>query len=114
MDIITRIQKLENRSWFYARPCGELDMDSAETLKSVLINGLLKNGCRMLWLDMTDVTFIDSSGLGVILGRYRELKPAGGKIVITGANEQIHRLLIAAGLHRIIKIEKAQPHEEVR
>ena len=41
-----------------------------------------------------------------ILGRYRELEPMGGKIIITHPHEQVYRLLTASGLHRIIDIDK--------
>ena len=108
MEIITKKKKIKGRSWLYVHPCGELDMDSADEFKTAITEGLLKYGCRMVELDMSAVTFIDSSGLGVIMGRYRELAPVDGKIIITGANEQVCRLLIASGLQRIIEIKKEE------
>ena len=112
MEIITNKLKTKGRSWLYVHPCGELDMNSAEEFKKALSEGLLKNGCRMIELDMTAVTFIDSSGLGVIMGRYRELEPVGGKIIITGTNDQVYRLLTASGMHRIIEIRKTESVRE--
>lgn len=106
MEIIINIKKYQNKEWLYLQPAGELDMASADDLKQAIINGLAKSGCRMLWLDFKAVSFIDSSGLGVLLGRYRELAPLGGKILITHANSQVYRLLCAAGLHRIMEIDK--------
>lgn len=106
MEIISKIKKFQNKEWLYIKPIGELDMASAEKLKKAISDGLTKSGSRMLWLDFVQISFIDSSGLGVLLGRYRELAPLGGKIIITHPNAQVYRLLTASGLHRIIEIDK--------
>ena len=74
--------------------------------RSELETAIAAGGYRYLWLDMAAVTFIDSSGLGVILGRYRQLQPLGGSVIITRPSEQIYRLLTAAGLHRIMEIDR--------
>jgi len=114
MEIITKIKKYQNRDWLYLKPSGELDMASADQLKKTIIEGLAKSGCRMLWLDFALVSFIDSSGLGVLLGRYRELAPLGGKIIITHANAQVYRLLFASGLHRIMEIDRPASFKYVK
>ena len=106
MEITSKIKKYQNRDWLYLAPQGELDMACAEQFKKAITDGLKKSGCRMLWLDFSQITFIDSSGLGVLLGRYREMEPVGGKIIITNPNPQVYRLLTASGLHRIIDIDK--------
>ena len=106
MKISTKVKKFQNKEWLYLKASGDLDMASAEQFKSSITAAMMRTGCRMLWLDFADITFIDSSGLGVILGRYRELAPLGGKILITHSSEQVYRLLIASGLHRIIQIDQ--------
>ncbi|MBR5429119.1 MAG: STAS domain-containing protein [Firmicutes bacterium] len=95
-----------NKEWLWVHPEGELDMASAEQFRGELADAMAAGGYRWLWLDMSAVTFIDSSGLGVILGRYRQLQPMGGSIIITRPSEQIYRLLTAAGLHRIMEIDR--------
>ena len=86
----------------------ELDMAVAEHLRVTINEAMAARGCRNLWLDFSQVTFIDSSGLGVLLGRYRALQPLGGKNMITCPKEQVYRLLVASGLHRIMEIEQPQ------
>ena len=54
---------------------------------------------KHLVLDVKDLTFIDSSGLGVILGRYR--CSLGGKLFFVKANPHIQRVLRLSGMHRI-------------
>ena len=106
MRVQFKIKMYLNKEWLWVRPAGELDMATAEEFKTALVDALSAGAYRNLWLDLSTVTFIDSSGLGVILGRYRELQPLGGSIIITRPNEQVYRLLTASGLHRIIEIDR--------
>lgn len=114
MEIISKLKKYHNQEWLYLQPHGELDMASAEEFKAAIITGQQKSGSRLLWLDFSQITFIDSSGLGVILGRYRYLEPLGGKIMITHPSEQVYRLLIASGLHRIINIDRPTAAQHIK
>ena len=106
MKIIMKSRNYLHKEWLWAHPEGELDMAAAEQFRSELTQAMAAGGFRYLWLDMSDVTFIDSSGLGVILGRYRQLQPIGGSVIITRPSEQIYRLLTAAGLHHIMEIDR--------
>lgn len=95
-----------NKEWLWVKPDGELDMATADEFREALTDALTAGGFRHLWLDLSAVTFIDSSGLGVLLGRFRALQPLGGSIIITKPNEQVYRLLVASGLHRIMEIDR--------
>ena len=87
---------------------GELDHHSAESIRSAIDREIESTGCERLTLDMEGVTFMDSSGLGVILGRYRLLNARGGTLFISGANSSVERILRMSGLYSLIrKIEKA-------
>ena len=105
-----KIKQYLNKSWLWVRLSAELDMAVADTFRDTLSNAMASSGCRNLWLDFSRVSFIDSSGLGVLLGRYRQLQPLGGKILITNPHEQVYRLLVASGLHRIMEIEQPQSY----
>ncbi len=106
MKITMKTKFYLNKEWLWVHPEGELDMASSDQFRRELTETMAAGGFRWLWLDMSAVTFIDSSGLGVILGRYRELQPLGGSVIITRPSEQIYRLLLAAGLHRIMEIDR--------
>ena len=87
---------------------GELDHHSAESIRSRIDREIEATGCERLTIDMEGVTFMDSSGLGVILGRYRLLNARGGTLFISGANSSVERILRMSGLYSLIrKIEKA-------
>lgn len=108
MDLIITVKNYQHKSWLCARPSGELDMAVADEFRRRITEAMQLFGCRYLWCDFSAVTFIDSSGLGVLLGRYRELAPLGGKIIITRPSEQVYRLLVAGGLHKLMEIDRPQ------
>ena len=82
---------------------GELDHHAAEHTRNTI--DLLINELRPteLVLDLSGVTFMDSSGLGVVLGRYRLLSTRGGKMYITGANRSVDRILKMAGIYALVE-----------
>ena len=65
---------------------GDFDMKICAQLKKEIDAILDKEMVHQVIFDLTFVPFIDSSGLGVILGRYRKLAPTGGKVSLVGAN----------------------------
>lgn len=60
---------------------------------------------KRLILDFTDVSFMDSSGVGMIIGRYKTMRARGGSVGAIGLHPPVDRLFRLAGLHRIIQIE---------
>ncbi|MBQ6807942.1 MAG: anti-sigma factor antagonist [Firmicutes bacterium] len=106
MDLIITVKNYQHKSWLCVKPSGELDMAVADDFRARITEAMQLFGCRCLWCDFSAVSFIDSSGLGVLLGRYRELAPFGGKIIITGASESVYRLLLAGGLHKLMEIDR--------
>ncbi|MGB9663155.1 MAG: STAS domain-containing protein [Moorellaceae bacterium] len=87
-----------------ARIKGELDLSTADRLREELEAGISHARPRVLYLDLAGVSFMDSSGLGVILGRYRRLAGEGGKIVICRPQPQIQRLLELSGISKLVEI----------
>ncbi|HKD85507.1 MAG TPA: STAS domain-containing protein [Terriglobales bacterium] len=57
-----------------------------------LINSLIANGARKLVLDLTNVDFVDSAGLGIIMRAFGEIEQRGGKLRIAGPTPQVRRL----------------------
>lgn len=54
--------------------------------------------------DFERTSFMDSSGIGIIVGRYKKISCFGGKVFAINANNRIHRILSLSGLHNIIEI----------
>ena len=86
----------------HARLCGELDHHSAEQARNMLDTMLHDTTIRDLTLDLSGVTFMDSAGLGVILGRYRILSLRGGKLTVCGMSSAIDRIFRMSGLYAIV------------
>ncbi len=82
---------------------GELDHHSAEQVKDELDSLIRRFNEIDLVLDLTNLSFMDSSGLGVILGRYKKLKAKGGSMYIRNANSQIEKVFHVSGIYQIIK-----------
>lgn len=86
---------------------GELDMMLTEPLKAAIDAILNVRSIRNVTFDFSHVTFIDSSGLGMILSRYKSLAELGGKVNIIEADEQVYKILKLSGFDKIITIEKS-------
>ena len=82
---------------------GDLDMSNAEELRNLIDRDIDRKRIRHVILDLSAVSFIDSSALGVILGRYKKLLALDGKIQIANAPSHIYRILSVSGLPRIIE-----------
>lgn len=80
---------------------GELDHHSARSLREQVDAAVERTGAKVLRLDFSGVTFMDSSGIGLIMGRYRLLQARGGRLFVVGAGERLLRVMKLAGLERL-------------
>ena len=106
METDIMVKKYLHKDWLWVRPRGELDMSNAGEFKFRICAAMREFGCRNLWCDFSQLTFIDSSGLGVLMSRYRELAPVSGQIIITRPTEPVYKLLLASGLHKLMEIDR--------
>jgi len=79
-----------------------LDASKAPAFKTA-IGGLIEDGAHRLVLDLRDVDFIDSSGLGVIVSCLKRLGPAGN-LAISGANSAVRRLFTLTRMDRVFSM----------
>lgn len=86
-----------------AEVTGELDLGTAGLFRSRIDADLERFKARDLILDFSNVSFIDSSGLGAMLGRYRRLAERGGRVALAGCRPHIGRLLELSGVGRIVE-----------
>lgn len=83
---------------------GEIDHHSAAAVR-VAIDDMIrsKRPCELI-IDMSAVDFMDSSGLGLIMGRYNTMKEIGGVVIVTDPTPATEKIMNLAGLERIVKI----------
>ena len=85
-----------------AHVSGEIDHHSAKSIREAIDSSLSSSTPEALVMDVSGVTFMDSSGLGLVLGRYTKATEAGIAFSVTGASERITKMFDMAGLDRII------------
>jgi stage II sporulation protein AA (anti-sigma F factor antagonist) len=84
---------------------GELDLETAPTFRDIVEKKLNQyETIKHLVLDLEKVSFIDSSGLGVILGRFKRLSQQGGRLSAIKVSRQILKVLELSGLLRIMNV----------
>lgn len=87
---------------------GELDHHTAEELRELASKAIEENDIRHIVLNLEHLTFMDSSGLGVILGRYKQIKQVHGEMVVCAITPAIERLFDLSGLFKIIRLEQTE------
>jgi len=92
------------RDTIEARLEGELDHCSAQSIRRELDALIEDHSVKHLILDMGKMSFMDSSGIGVILGRYRTLAGRGGTVAVRNMNAHVERIFILSGMNQIIRI----------
>lgn len=90
------------------RPEGELDLTAAETFRKKVDEAMAASGALHLLIALEKVEFIDSSGLGAILGRYKQVTDRKGRVALAGASPAVKRVLELAGLPRIMKLYREE------
>lgn len=81
---------------------GELDHHYAGYVRQKIDGELMKSSTRNVVFDFTRLGFMDSSGIGVIAGRYRNLHMLGGKAAVVCSSKQIVRILEMSGILKLI------------
>lgn len=92
------------------RLVGELDHHEATILRDAWQIKMKKENTEHVILNLEQVTFMDSSGIGVILGRYKEIIQSGGELVVCSINPAIKRLLEMSGLFKIIRLAENEQY----
>ncbi|MGE5553176.1 MAG: anti-sigma F factor antagonist [Betaproteobacteria bacterium] len=85
------------------RCSGELDLAAAGDFRQVVDNELAEwDNLQDIILNLQEVTFVDSSGLGAILGRYKRVQQRGGRMVLVAVPPALRRLLDFSGIFKLI------------
>ena len=99
-------QMFIRRYILYVRLDGELDQHTVENLRIRVSELIDKYQIRFLVLNFERLNFMDSSGIGFIIGRFHKLRKANGGIILCSMNEQIRRIVLLSGLTKICMIKR--------
>ena len=81
---------------------GDLDHHNAIPIRKKADKLIDRNNIKHIVFDFTDTNFMDSAGIGVIMGRYKKIIFAGGKTVVANVNYTVDRVFNLSGLYKII------------
>lgn len=84
----------------------ELDHHAAEQIRKTADRMIAAENVSQVEFDFRDTDFMDSSGIGVIMGRYQNVRLLGGEVAATHVNDRIYRVLQLAGLTRLIRVKR--------
>lgn len=80
---------------------GELDHHGASKVRDRIDTAVLQQRCRRLILNFSGLNFMDSSGIGLIMGRYRLMTSLGGTLTVEGASRRLENVIRLAGLEKL-------------
>lgn len=81
----------------------ELDHHSSILIRERTDKMMDRGSVKYVIFDFKGINFMDSSGIGVIMGRYKRIVPMGGTVAVTNVGSSIDRILKLSGLYKIIK-----------
>lgn len=101
-----KIEVKEAQEVFFVKVGGELDIYTVPELKKVF-NPVVSEGSHNLHVDLSDLTYMDSTGLGLFVGTLKDLNQFNNELRISGANDRVMKLFEITGLSDLIQITQS-------
>ncbi|SFU31266.1 anti-anti-sigma regulatory factor, SpoIIAA [Clostridium sp. DSM 8431] len=95
-----KFDKVEDK--IIIRLIGELDHHSAEEVRVKIDDRIERENIKKIIMDFSSVSFMDSSGIGVVVGRFKKISQRDGKLYIAGLKKGIYKVFELSGLFKII------------
>lgn len=92
----------------FTRFKGELDEMSVTDIRAKLCEILRKYDVKNIVFNMRDLSFMDSTGIGMIIGRYNQVKEKCGKIILCDLNQNIEKIIVMSGLLKICTLRDSE------
>ena len=89
---------------------GEIDHHAAKNLRETIDSRAAAQKPQKLLLNFREVTFMDSSGIGLVMGRYRLMQELGGELRVTGVPSHIRKVMRLSGLDKLAVMEPEGRH----
>ena len=96
--------EVEEKSKLTAYISGEIDHHTAKYIRKEIDINVEKLNPAELYLDFSKVDFMDSSGIGLVMGRYKHQNQRGGKVFIQNPPPLIKKVMLVAGINKLAKI----------
>lgn len=99
-----KVQIIRRKKNLIVRLKGELDHHTSEIFRQAVEKELEKEIIQNLIINMENLNFMDSSGIGAILGRYKQVQAIGGKVILCGVGRHNKKILEMGGLLKLIPV----------
>lgn len=86
---------------------GEIDHHTAEEIRTKTEKEFSRTNSKNIIFNFKNVNFMDSSGIGMVIGRYKFINSLGGKVAVIEVNSDIDRIFLISGLYKIIESYKS-------
>ncbi len=86
----------------------EVDHHIAEQMRTDLESIIVSNRIREIEFDFSDTLFMDSSGIGMLIGRYKTMQMYNGTVCISNVKDNVQKIIIKSGLTRIFNIKETE------
>ncbi len=90
----------------YVFVSGEIDHHNAALIRESVDIEIKRTKTKELVFDFSQLEMMDSSGIGILMGRLRLMQQTGGKTVVSGAPEYIEKIIVLSGLGNLIELRK--------
>ena len=87
---------------------GEIDHHSACLIRASIDDAIIHKKPSLLVLDFKQVSFMDSSGIGLVMGRYKLMKSVSGRIRVENLSPSAYKVMKLAGLERLGEIKQKE------
>jgi stage II sporulation protein AA (anti-sigma F factor antagonist) len=98
MDLLT----FERNKNLIIKFAGDIDQHNAETIREKIDKAYERSHCKHMIFDFSGISFMDSSGIGLLIGRYKNAQNRGGAVAIANMNRDLERIYAISGLKKII------------
>lgn len=102
-DIQMKFELAKSGNLLIVRVAGELDHHFADEIRMRIDAEIMKPPVKNILFDFNNLSFMDSSGIGMIMGRYKKIKALGGKAWIICNNPNATRILEMSGVFKYIE-----------
>ena len=93
----------------YAYIKGEIDHHNAPELREAIDDAIIMNEAyKVLTLDFSGVTFMDSSGVGLVMGRYRIIASKNKRLKIESLSDRDYKIMKMSGIEKLAEISKKE------
>ncbi len=92
----------DNKTNVVIKLCGELDEYGASSIKADIDNYIARHHARAYIIDMQDVPFVDSTGLGFLLGRYKKIRQNHAELIVSHVCPQVDKVFKTAGVYTFV------------